>query len=188
MAVNINPNNNGFKNPRFVKNIVRSFTTMGKEIFSDYMPESVKVYNTNKEFIKTNNLKKAKFSVNDIKNSDLYKSGKQLISNAVEDLKSGNFYNDARTNRSMEEAASDVFGIDFSFMDDLEKSMGSITNDVEIDESIHNGKKVQTVTNKSTLVLNDNMNAVNMSFRNIARTIMENQNIAFSNLNRNFKS
>ena len=186
MAVNINPNNDGFKNPKFVKNMVRSFSTMGKEIFSEYVPEGVKVYNTNKEFVKSVNFKNKKISVNEIKNSDLYKSGKQLISNAIDDLKSGNFYNEERVNKSMQEAAGDVFGIDFSFMDDLESSIGSITNDVETTTDNINGKEVTTTTNKSTLVLNDNMNAINMSFRNMTRVILKNQSLAFSSLNRHF--
>jgi len=186
MAVNLTPNNN-FSKPKFVKNLVRTVSTMGKEIFSEYMPETVKIYDTNKDFakkIKANN--NMKISLKDITSNDVYKSGKQLIANAVEDLKTGNFFNEDRINKNMEAAASEMFGIDFSFLNSLDSDKDSINNDIKTETREINGNKVTVTTNRSTLVINDNMNAINMSFKSIAKVISKNQNIAFNNLNRNF--
>ena len=78
----------------FLKNVFGSIKSAGKETAKSLIPNLSSAISTNKTVIQTAYTDtRTKFTEIDIKNNYLFKSGKNLIKNAMSDLKTGNLNN-----------------------------------------------------------------------------------------------
>ena len=112
--------------PVYLKNVGKSFGYAFKDIAKDYTPI---LSSTLKDTKST--LTSAKMSMYEIKNNNISKttkdftSGENFLSNTLEDLKTGKWYNQERKDKS----ENDMFGLNFDLDFDFDEDWGDDDND-----------------------------------------------------------
>ena len=120
---------------QFGKNVMKSLGRTGLAVTKDLMPNLSTSIKENKDFV-VEKYKTAKETPrnSEIQSTFLYRTTKSLISNALEDLKTGNLNNTDREKKAETDSFAAMFNIDMSIFDDeLDLPEGdSIANDVNM--------------------------------------------------------
>lgn len=124
--------------PKFVKNVGRSLGRSTASAFGDMMPSMKNSGIDSKNYIaEVYNSSREKVTPNEVKQTYIYKSGQQLINNAIRDLKSGNFYNKERQQQASNDSFKEMFGIDLDNLTNFEDQNKETTKEKD-GKTIHN--------------------------------------------------
>ena len=130
---------------QYIKNLTKSITYSTLDITKNYMPAGQELIDTNAQVFKEvyNTIKQPKTSMKKlsalIKGSKLYEAGEIGFKATIEDLKTGNFYNQERINALETKAGGSL--LDMSDMeidyDELDKDInGDIDTDFDFDDNL----------------------------------------------------
>lgn len=183
-----NPNNNKlFKNPSTVRSITKGLKKASLSILEEYNPTLVNTATNINKFAKDKKASSSfKVSNGEINENYIYKTGKQLIKNTLEDLKSGNFNNTERAEEAQKKMASSFFGGDFD-MDELFEGWDD-DNDSVSSSSSEKTRKTSTAefhdkTENNVVISNTNRKGILKSFSSITNTYLTATNKTFSTVN-----
>ena len=125
------------KKQSYIKNLKNSIKNTGLDVASSIMPNLTSAVKSNARFIKTQYTEiKDTIGETDIRDSFLYKSGRDLIKNSLSDIKSGKFNNKERKTINKDDPFSQLLNFDFDSFDNdtdsnIDDAFGS-DNDREI--------------------------------------------------------
>lgn len=156
----------------YLKNVGKSISYSTVDVVSEKLiPEVSEFKSTNKELFKsiyatvTHSKQSLNYAKKMTKQSQIYKDINAGINNALDDIKSGNFYNKKRADDSIDSATSEMLGLDD--FDDWNMDDGSLDDFQDESPSVDKGSMVIADTvNKSS----------NLSAQLISKTVANTSN------------
>ena len=158
----VNRANTITKNPNILKGIIRSMSQAGTEVIKEYVPVGDAIIQNNRQNIESfKKIKLKPVSVSDLKNGMIYKTSKQFIDNALEDLKSGNFDNKERSKKAQEQMLNSFFGFE-------DGEISKLLDDFGDGEDVNYSNTTEDVNSKANIeIRNTKTNNVVMKNSNI---------------------
>lgn len=160
-------------NPKFMRNMARSLGSATVSAFGDVMPTVKSNAESNKTYVaETYATSKEKMNDNDIKNTYIYRSGRDLINNAIKDLKSGNLYNNDRLKQAENQSFKDM-GFDFDNFNFDNDSNGNMFASDETKDNDTNTINQQNIVITNDTGLSDTFNGGINKLAKISTTTMK---------------
>lgn len=139
--------------PNFIRNIAKSVGYATASAFGDMIPTVKNTMENNKNYIaNAYSMSKERLNPTDIKQTLAYKSGQELVKNAIADLKSGQIYNKQRQKEAQKQSLKDM-GLDFdfdSFNFDLDGNASSSESETNESGNVTNTQNI-VITNDSQM-------------------------------------
>ena len=166
----------------FITNFTRSTKSLAKDTAKDLMPNLSNTISNNARFIKTTYQDTSiKFKETDLKESFLFKSGNDLIKNAMSDIRTGNFHNKERQQKNTADPFAKLLNFDFDSEDDLSdmfaddksapEDTSSDLSNMSLDLDAETKTDIKTLANFSkanTKITNSGFAALNTQLRSIS--------------------
>ena len=165
---------------KYLKNITKSIGLASFDALKEMNPVISNSIDSNKQFVADNFKAVKEFVKSDsgLKNTEYYKTSKNLVKNALRELKSGEIYS-ANTKNSIENAVAEHLNIDMNQfnmdwddlddMDDGEVKSGSVTSS----SSDFSEDKEETINENNVDITNNNSRTYN---RTITNNVIMSQN------------
>lgn len=174
MAVKPKRNKKGFSNNRKFSNILSSVKNSSFDAVKQLNPAINNTLTNNKRYIAQKyNSVKDNVTTGSVKDNFVYRSAEELIRNSINDLKSGNLYNNERSDDNKKKMLADM-GFDF---DEVDES----SFDEEIDDQgnniINNVKKTQNV-----IINNGTDPSTIKTLGTISNTVIRGNSLGFSSI------
>lgn len=171
----------------FITNLRKSAGSLAKDTAKDLMPNLSSTIKNNARFIKTTYQDtSSKFKETDLKENYLFKSGNDLIKNAMSDIRTGNINNKERQQKNTEDPFAKLLNFNFDSEDDLSDMFAddksapdtlSDLSDLSLDLDAETKNDIKTMANFSqanTRITNRGFAAMTTQLRSISA--FQNQN------------
>lgn len=174
------------ENVNWFKNVGKSFQYGLSDVGKRVAPNATNLYETNSEFVsqKLDTLRKQGFKKgmgNPLKNNQQLLIGKEALSNAISDIKSGKIYNKERQQKMLEEDDGgfgdfDASGFDSFDFDDSEATASFAHNNDDEDSDSSTGDTKVAIKQMST-DLNDTLKSNDRTVKNSTNRLVQNNNV-----------
>lgn len=140
------------KDGNFITNLVKSAGSIVGDTASDIMPNLSSALKSNTRYIKTTyKAAKDKVREGDIKESYLFKSGQNIIKNAVSDIKTGKINNKQRQREKSDDMFSQLLNFDFDNMESEE----NLIDDAFIKDQPEEDKSEEIINDLNNITLDE---------------------------------
>jgi hypothetical protein len=151
--------------PKFIRNISESLGIASANAFKDMVPSIRSTMSSNKNYVaQAYSTTRERLNPEDIRRTQVYKSGEEMIKNAISDLKSGKLYNAERAKKGQEQMMKDM-GLDFSALEDMDKMdiSGDVNNTVNQNIIMNDGSTGEVIEGSIGKLTNLTASAMKMN-------------------------